>query len=717
MMKAFTRLLAIATLLAVSLPRLTPAQSDPVRDGAVQARLISSHSTIAPGQTFTLGLEFQIDETWHTYWINPGETGKPTELDLTLPEGFAAGELQFPVPKRFITDYGFNILEAGFGYEKEVVQLLTVKAPDTIETGESITIKGSGNWLMCDPSECVPGKGEFSLTLQVGDTPEASAEAGKIDQYAKKLPEKVNWATTIALEGDKLVSTAAIPEGTFPENADLLFFPYKVYQFDQLAETEITEVEGGLSFATLKHADLEAAPATFDALIIAEVDGHKAGFRVSTEPHGSAMLTNNSLCSGDSSEASPANDERSMPFGGGIFGILLAAFLGGMILNVMPCVFPVISLKVLSFVGQAGEDRKKVFAHALSFTLGVLIFFWILTTVLLIVRASVGEVGWGEQLQQPAFVIGLIFVMILVSLNLFGVFEVGTSLTGVGGGLTSKDGYGGSFWSGALAVLLATPCTAPLMAPAITFALSQSAPFTILVFTSLGIGMAAPYFLFAIFPKLLDVLPAPGAWMETFKQFMGFPMLVVAVWLIGVLSKQLNVSGLQWSLAAVVLLALASWILGRYTGFDKSGPTRMKGRVAALAVFLLSLGVAYDASGKRAAPSQIEIEDVIAQKQAEGKNVFVDFTAEWCVTCKVNERTTIKTEKTKEFFEENNIELVFADWTNQDPAITKLLKEHGRAGVPLYVIYPADPDKNPVALPDGLITFGHVEEAFEKLEK
>ena len=548
----------------------------------------------------------------------------------------------------------------------------------------------------------------------MGDTPEASAESATIEKFAKKLPEKVNWATTIALEGDKLVSTVRIPEGTFPEYADLHFYPYEVLQFDQLAETEINQIENGLSFTTVKHADLEAVPETFDALIIAEVDGHKAGFHVSTEPHGSATLTEAST---NISEVSTGTDERSMPFGGGIFGILLAAFLGGMILNVMPCVFPVISLKVLSFVGQAGEDRKKVFAHALSFTLGVLVFFWILTTGLLIVRASVGEVGWGEQLQQPAFVIGLIFVMILVALNLFGVFEVGTSLTGVGGGLTSKKGYGGSFWSGALAVLLATPCTAPLMAPAITFALSQSAPFTITVFTALGLGMAAPYFLFAIFPKLLDVLPAPGAWMETFKQFMGFPMLVVAVWLIGVLSKQLNVSGLQWSLAAVVLLALAGWILGRYTGFDKPGSTRLKGRIAAALVFLLSVGMAYEASGSRAEPSQVEIQDVIARKQAEGKNVFVDFTAEWCVTCKVNERTTIKTDKTRKFFDENNIELVFADWTNQDPAITKLLKEHGRAGVPLYVMYPADPDKDSIALPDGLITFGHIEDAFEKLEK
>ena len=713
MMRVIPRIPVLPALLVSFLPFLACAQSESVREGAVEARLVSSHSAIAPGQIFTVALDFQIDDTWHTYWINPGETGKATTLELTLPEGFKASPLQYPVPKRFITDYGFNILEAGFGYEKEILHPVIVTAPDTIQPGDTVTLNGFGTWLMCDPSECVPGKGQFSLSLDITDTPVPSNQFARIETYNNKLPKKVDWATTIALEGDKLVSTVVIPEGTFTENADLRLYPYEVYQFDQLAETEIKHTDNGLSFATLKHPDIAAAPETFEALIIAEVDGHKAGYHVSTEPHANEVA----ILKDASTEEATAEDERNMPFGGGISGILLAAFLGGMILNVMPCVFPVISLKVLSFVGQAGEDRKKVFAHAMSFTLGVLVFFWMLTTALLVVRSTAGEVGWGEQLQQPAFVIGLIFVMVLVALNLFGIFEVGTSLTGVGGKLTSKDGYGGSFWSGALAVLLATPCTAPLMAPAITFALAQPAPFTIMVFTSLGLGMAAPYFLFAIFPKLLEVLPAPGAWMETFKQFMGFPMLVVAVWLIGVLSKQLDVSGLQWSLAAVVLLALAVWILGRYTGFDKAASTRWKGRIAAGVIFLLSVGMACEASGRRAEPSLVKINDVIAQKQAQGKNVFVDFTAEWCVTCKVNERTTIKTDKAREFFKDNNIELVFADWTNQDPAITQLLKEHGRAGVPLYVMYPADPAKEPVVLPDGLITFSHIEDAFEKLPK
>jgi len=253
------------------------------------------------------------------------------------------------------------------------------------------------------------------------------------------------------------------------------------------------------------------------------------------------------------------------------------------------------------------------------------------------------------------------------------------------------------------------------MAPAIGFALSQSAPVMFLVFTALGLGLAAPYFIFAIFPRLLDVIPAPGAWMETFKQFMGFPMLAVVVWLAGVLSKQLDVAGLQWALASVLLVAVAAWILGRFAGFERPRPTRIKARVAALAVFLIALFVAWDASAKRAPANVVDIAEVIAKHRAEGKNVFVDFTAEWCVTCKVNKRVAIKTAAVQEAFEENDIEFVTADWTNEDPSIAKILAEHGRAGVPLYLLYPADPGRPAIRLKDGFITPGDILEAIEGL--
>lgn len=696
------------------------------RDKNVVARLVSDQSTITPGGTFTVGLKFEIDPTWHTYWINPGETGTPTELSLTLPEGFTRGPLRFPVPKRFITDYGFGIREAGFGYEESVIHILKVKAPDSLEPGTAVTLSGTANWLMCDPESCVPGTADLSLTLEVGESAVPSPSAAEIAKYEKKIPEAPDWKFSASIEGENVVARIQLPEAP-SEGIEWNFFPYQNRVYDQLAEPEVNLAGTELTLSVKKHEKLATLPDPFAGVLVAHEGESKTGYALSTgslPPWASgAMLSPPSDT--DSAEGSAVDGTTdaaaetatgSLPFGGSLLGILFAAFLGGIILNVMPCVFPVISLKVMSFVGQAGEDRKKVFAHSAVFALGILIFFWILTIMMLVLRsAGGGEVGWGAQLQQPIFVLGLIFVMVAVALSLFGVVEFGSSMTAVGGDLANKSGYAGSFWSGALAVLLATPCTAPLMAPAIGFALSQSAPIMFAVFTALGLGLAAPYFVFAAFPKLLDVIPAPGAWMETFKQFMGFPMLAVAIWLIGVLSKQLSVQGLQWSLAAVLFLALAIWILGRFAGFDRKPDARLKARMIALMVALISAGVAWQASGNRAPASTVNLREVIAEHRADGKHVFVDFTAEWCVTCKVNERTTIKTDKVQQMFRENNVEFVIADWTNQDPIITEILKEYGRAGVPFYLLYPADTSRPAISLGDGIITAGAIEEAIGKL--
>ncbi|MEM9018002.1 MAG: protein-disulfide reductase DsbD domain-containing protein, partial [Verrucomicrobiota bacterium] len=543
----FARILVLFGSLAVALSSFA-AESESIRDKHVDAQLISDHAAITPGQTFTLGLRFSIDPTWHTYWINPGETGKPTNLELTLPEGFAAGSLQFPVPKRFVTDYGFNILEAGFGYEDSVIHPIEITAPDSLEAGDSVTIMATADWLMCDPKSCVPGKAEFTLTIDVAEEAKRSSHASSLELYAKKLPKTVAWPTEASLADGK-ITVSSMAEDAIPEDATLHLFPYETKIFDQLSEPKIAHEAGRIAFTFDAYENLTAAPEPFAALLVVETDQGKTGYRLSTDEETGETPPREST----TPSVSSATDSTSLPFGGGLIGVLFAAFLGGIILNIMPCVFPVISLKVMSFVGQAGEDRKKVLAHSLTFALGILVFFWILTTAMLILRAlGSDDVGWGVQLRQPGFVIGLIFVMVIVAMSLFGVFEIGASMTAVGGELTNKTGYAGSFWSGALAVLLATPCTAPLMAPAIGFALSQSAFIMFLVFTTLGLGLAAPYFVFAAFPKLLEVIPPPGAWMETFKQFMGFPMLAVAVWLVGVLSKQLNVGGLQWALAAVL---------------------------------------------------------------------------------------------------------------------------------------------------------------------
>ena len=713
-------LFALAGLLAGS----AFAQSTTVRDKNVEARLVASVSVIEPGVPFTLGLQFTIDRTWHTYWANPGATGIPTSLNLTLPEGFTAGSLQFPVPKRFITDYGFGVREAGYGYETSVIHPMTITPPATLTPGQKITLSGKSGWLMCDPNTCVPGKADLSITLEVAASAVPSPEATAIASAVSRLPQPIEAPMKAALEGTNVVLTATVPADSIPAGAKIAFHPLKNEVLDPFADAAVTVAGEAVTITVPKNESLTAAPPEFAGVLAIEVPGKKTGFELSTsgvtatatpsttEPGTTAADPDKTPETTSPSTATP----EELPFGGGLFGVLLAAFLGGIILNVMPCVFPVISLKVMSFVGQAGEDRKKVFAHSATFALGILVFFWALTIMMLVIKsASGGEVGWGAQLQFPGVVIGLIFVMTLVALSLFGVFEIGVSMTAVGGGLANKSGYAGSFWSGALAVLLATPCTAPLMAPAIGFALAQSAPIMFLVFTTLGLGLAAPYFLFAIFPKLLDVLPAPGAWMETFKQFMGFPMLAVVVWLSGVLSKQLDTAGLQWALASVLLVALSGWILGRFTGFERPAPARMKGRLTALLVFLLALGVAWEATAKRPPANTIDIADVIAKHRAEGKHVFVDFTAEWCVTCKVNKRVAINTEAVQNAFRENNVAFVTADWTNEDPSITKILAEFGRAGVPFYLLYPADTGKEPIRFGDGILTQGAILEAIGKL--
>ncbi|MBP6785393.1 MAG: thioredoxin family protein [Verrucomicrobiales bacterium] len=720
---ASPRLLSLAlSTLAILLHSSVSGQSVAVRDQNVEARLISSHSTIKPGEPFTLALQFTIDPTWHTYWLNPGETGIPTSLKLALPAGFTAGELQFPIPKKFITDYGFGVREAGYGYSTAVMHPLTITPPADLKPGEPITLSGKAGWLMCDPNTCVPGKADLSITLQVGAVSVASPEAGIITSVTDKLPKSVEAPLTITLAGTNVVMTTRLPSGAFPAETKLKFYPLKNHVLDSFAESTATVSGDQVSITAAKHESLTTAPSEFSGLLIAETASGNTGFYVSTAGTAPAKTvaapeaTPNAANTTGVSEKPPVITPEALPFGGGLLGILLAAFLGGIILNIMPCVFPVISLKVMSFVGQSGEDRKKVLVHSLIFALGILVFFWVLTTVMLVLR-SVGsdDLGWGVQLRQPGFVIGLIFVMVIVALSLFGVFEMGASMTAVGGDLANKSGYAGSFWSGALAVLLATPCTAPLMAPAIGFALAQSAPLMFLIFTTLGLGLAAPYFIFAIFPKLLDVIPPPGAWMETFKQFMGFPMLAVAVWLIGVLSRQLNVEGLQWALAAVLFVAIAGWILGRFAGYERSTTVRLKAKLVACLVFLMSLGIAYEASAKRAPASTVDIAEVIAGHRAKGKHVFVDFTAEWCITCKVNERVAIKTTKVHEAFTKNNIEFVIADWTNKDASIAKILEEYGRAGVPLYLLYPADTSKPAIMIREGIITPGDILDAIAKL--
>ncbi|PID62398.1 MAG: hypothetical protein CR986_01825 [Ignavibacteriae bacterium] len=407
----------------------------------------------------------------------------------------------------------------------------------------------------------------------------------------------------------------------------------------------------------------------------------------------------------------------------GLFIIILGAFLGGMILNLMPCVLPVLSIKILGLVQQANEAKETVFKHGLVFTLGVLVSFWILAGLLLILRAGGESIGWGFQLQSPVFIVILVFLMFLFGLSLFGVFEIGTSLTGAGQNVTSKSGYSGSFFSGIMATVVATPCTAPFMGSALGFAISQPALISIIVFTAIGLGMAFPYLLITAFPKLLKFIPKPGAWMETMKQFMGFLLVATAIWLIWVLSSQVVSDSIIILLFALMFASIGAWVWGRWGTLMNTKKTRT---IAFIVAAILVLGAGYktienvsDESNKLTASNSYSdiwgkfSPELVAELRNENKAVFVDFTAKWCLSCQTNKKVALHDSEVEKKFKEKGVITLIADWTNRDEIITKALEEFDRNSVPLYILYPKN-GKEPIVLPE-ILTPSIVIEALEKL--
>lgn len=689
----------------------------PVRDQYVEAELITAYEAIVPGQDFVVGVKLKIDPTWHTYWINPGAAGMPITIKWDLPEGFEAGELQFPFPHEFMA---FGMV--GFGYEREVTHLLTMKVSKNLIAGQAVKLKAKVKWLVCDPQQCVPGAVDLSLDLKVAAGQGAETDEAKtINAARQEIPKMpTDWQSGYqAKDGNILMVIAVGDDFTFLPD-DLALYP-ESKKVIKLGELPVFELKGGkLTIAATAHdPDAKSLPETFRAVLHSEKGlGEYHSVLVLAEqgldPKFGAKLELNAATdvSGSSAEGAASSADSQQV---GLGALLLAAFLGGLILNVMPCVFPVISLKIMSFVGQAGESRQRLLAHGLVFTLGILVFFWALVAALLLLRAGGQQLGWGFQLQSPIFVMGMIVVMFVLSLSLFGVFEFGAGMTGVGGKLSTGKGYSGSFWSGALAVLLATPCTGPFLGPALGYAVSQPPMMSLLVFTVIGLGMASPYILLSAIPKLLDYVPRPGAWMETFRNLMGFPMLIVVVWLLWVLGAQIGIDGIALFLGALTVLAAAVWLYGKYLAPGTGSKKHLMMWVIVVGLALGATWLSVSAGGKRAeiATSNGPIAEVIAAHRKEGRVVFVDFTAKWCLVCQAN-KPAMHSEEVQQAMKEKNVAFVIADWTNSDPSITKFLEKHGRASVPFYPLFPADPDKEAIILPQNLTT-GIILEYLDKL--
>ena len=633
------RLILFLLALLLGAPALA-TESAPVASPRATVTLLADRAALAPGDEFRLMLRLRLAPGWHSYWSNPGDAGAAPELNVRLPEGWTAGPLQFPIPERI----GFGPL-MNFGYTGEALLPLAVTAPPTLRPGSRVAIEGEATWLVC-ADVCIPEDGRFTLSLPVEARPRP-AELVRFAAAEVALPRPGPFTARLSPEGVLSIEGAAISPATVRAAA---FFPAAQDRLLNPPPQRLAVREGAL---TLALAPAPGAPhAALDGvLVLTDAGGQRAGFTLVAEPGPSAA---------------PA-----LP----LARVLLLALLGGLILNLMPCVFPVLAMKAMALARLGGAGAEAVRRDAAGYVAGVLVGMLALGGVLLALRAAGAAAGWGFQFTHPAFVAAMAWLMLLVGLNLSGVFALrGPALAG------SR----GAFGTGLLAVLLATPCTAPFMAPAIGAAILLPGWGALLVFGALGLGLALPYALLAAFPALARAVPRPGPWMERLKQFLAFPMYGAAAWLAWVLAQQAGPDGVLAVLAGGVLVALAAWAFG--TG---ARPGRLLAPLALAGALALLPGLETTAAPARVAAGEPWSEARVAALQAEGRPVFVNLTAAWCITCKVNERVALDTEATRALFAARNVALLVGDWTRGDAAITALLRRHGRDGVPLYLLYPA----------------------------
>ncbi|HEX2762103.1 MAG TPA: protein-disulfide reductase DsbD domain-containing protein [Rhizomicrobium sp.] len=627
----------------------------------VQARLVAEHKAVAPGGSTTIALEELITPKWHTYWKNPGDAGAPTAIEWTLPPGWKADAIQWPRPKRLpvgpLMDYG---------YEGKVWLLTNITAPADAKPGEAVTIKAAASWLVCE-NICIPEERSLSITLLVGPaTPDAAVAQGFAAARAL-LPIASPWKMAYAL-GENLDLYVAAPTLVSARPTGVDFFPSRAGLIKNPAPQRIGYAKDGLV--------LRMTPG-------AKVSAPLEGLLVLTSSDGSVQALEVSAMAGT---VPPAEFAQSAASGDlTLWLAILFALIGGLILNVMPCVLPILAMKALAMAQHGAEGRRESFSYAA----GAVISFAVLGLAILLLREGGAAIGWGFQLQSPIAVAGFALLLFAVGLNLSGLYEVGSVTAGEG--LTRKSGVAGAFFTGVLAVAVAAPCTAPFMAAALGFALAQGAVAALTVFVALGVGFALPFLLLGIWPRALAFLPRPGTWMLRLKQFLAFPMYAAAAWLVWVLAQQAGPRGVAIVSAAMIFLALAAWLWS--VTRDLAARGRGLGAVAAVLVLLLALfGVSQLRGAEPAQAAQITRGEAygaakLASYRAENRPVFVDATAAWCITCLVNEEAVLSKPSVQNAFAARKVVYMVADWTNQNPEITALLKENGRSGVPLYLYY------------------------------
>ena len=699
--EAVTRLAYLVPLLALLLAPWHALAEDPPPE-LVKAAIVSD--TPAGGEGW-LGVRLQMQEGWHVYWRNPGDSGLPTRIEWELPAGYEASDIVWPVPHLFRVGPVAN-----YGWEREVVLLARLKTPAAAQAGANVPVKAHVAWLVCSADTCIPGRASLSADVKLGETSAAVAEA------RKQIPGEAPWPVQLQSGADSLALHVPALAGARVRSA--YFFPQDGEALDHAAEQKLTVAADGLQLQLKASALASAPPTALEGVLVLEeeLDGSsvKQAFAVRTGGTAAAATA--------PAAAAPVEEPANPAAGLGLLEVVGLALLGGIVLNLMPCVFPVLSLKVLGVAQQASEEPGRIRLHGIAYTLGILASFGALAGALIALRAGGAQIGWGFQLQSPAFVAILTYVLFAMALSLSGVVHFGNSIVGIGSGLASRPGLSGSFFTGVLATVVATPCTAPFMGAAIGYAILQPAAIALGIFLALGFGLALPFLVLSFVPSMHRVLPRPGAWMETLKQALAFPLYGTVAWLVWVLQLQVGPDGLAATLAGLVLVALAAWAWGasRTAGVTMR---RLGGAVGAVAtvgaLLLVQIPATRGASATPAATARAGAsyepwtEARLAELRAAGKPVFVNFTAAWCVTCLVNERTAMSTEGVKSAFAEKGVTYLKGDWTNRDPAITKALEKFGRSGVPLYLLYDGKSDE-PVVLPQ-ILTEETVREQLEKI--
>ncbi len=680
-----------------------------------RVRLVLSHEAAKPGDTITAGIELTMDPAWHTYWKNGGDSGQETEIHWNLPAGISAGEIQWPTPEKFTTSDKLQLTT--YVYHERAVLLVPLKVPANAPAGEH-DLAALVKWLECEVA-CIPGSNIVRSTLLITNEAKLNSDTNFFAVAQKLLPSnqlpgnaKAKWDAPGTVTNRAFVIEWTT-DGTEPD-----FFPFPNPVATVGNKTKVVANSAG-KIVLSKTAERTAGawPKEISGLLVRKENGALRGYETTLQ-----------MPDTGSSPSAQAGSKS-------LLGWLLYAFIGGLILNVMPCVLPVIALKILGFVNQSQEHPRRVRTLGILYTLGVLASFLVLAGITIGLKAAGQKVGWGMQLSNPQFIIVLTVIVTLVAMNLFGVFEITLSggAMNAAAGASSGHGHSGAFMNGVLATALATPCVAPFLGGAVGFALAQPSHIIALFFATIGLGMALPYLLLCWNPAWLKFLPKPGAWMERFKVAMGFPMLATAVWLL-TLTTDFYGDRVLWLGIFLVIVALAAWVYG---AFVQRGRTR---RGISLAVVLLLLGGGFVFAVEKKLHWREPIEDTgnsedsetvkdapegvpwkrwsaaaVAQAQSQGRPIIVDFTAKWCLTCNTIVKPALESDAVQAKIKEVNAVLLLANWTKRPPDITAELEKFERGGVPMVLVYPKDPAK-PVMVFD-TITSGTIVKALDEAVK